>query len=352
MKCIIIVLVYLLVFNACTSSRYRVKYNKQIEKPIIKELKQLKEKKESKNSVNSKISKEKSHTLVSNAEITKKEKKEASFPDSTLESVEMEDKKTGNKIRHSKEPEILQKSRQEKPLKESSGVTKQRDFEWRKIENNAFKVGEKLTFAIKWGIITAGYATLEVRKISKINGRKVYHIVSCARSARFFDNFYKVRDKTESFVDVESICTWRFIKELNEGKYHTKKETIYDQRNHTATIKGKTNKIPPFVQDILSALYYLRTQNIKLGEDYDIDVNTDGKNWSLEVKASKAEIIKTKAGRFKTICVEPFLKEEGIFKQKGRLWIWVTDDVKKMPVLMESKILIGSIVAVLIEVEH
>ncbi len=358
MKNRIVFLVVLLMFSACTSGRYRsiIRKEKKSRKEVRKEEEQKKNKTglvlEKKlpaivripETIEQKNMKENLNSL----ELTRTEKLEIQ----ELSSVKKEedDKQFSASSGAKPKKSVLEKTKTEQ-VSTGKEVEDSTEFKWRKVENNAFKVGEKLTFAIKWGAITAGYSTLEVHEIIEMNGRKVYHIIAKTRSTSFFDKLYKVRDTVETFVDVESLCTWRFRKDLNEGKYHKVKETIYDQRNHTATTKGNVVTVLPFVQDVLSALYYLRTHDIKIGTNYDIDVNTDKKNWSLRVNVLKEEIVKTKAGKFRTICIEPVLREEGIFKQKGRLWIWVTNDDKKIPVLMESKILVGSIVAVLVKLK-
>ncbi|MCK5534715.1 DUF3108 domain-containing protein [bacterium] len=353
MKYKIIFFVFLLMFSACTSGRYRsrIKKDRKYKKVIMQEEKLEKDK-------TKQLSEEKLPTMVRKTEAIDQKKIKESLSSLDIKKTMTEDHEAQKLSSIKKGEDKQQKVKESIPEKDKTEqvfnqkeLAEGKEFKWRKVENNAFRVGEKLTFAIKWGAITAGYSTLEVREILEINGRKVYHIVAKTRSTSFFDKIYKVRDTVETFVDVESICSWRFRKELNEGKYHSLKETIYDQKNHLAITNGNVVKVVPFVQDVLSALYYLRTHDIEVGEKYDIDVNTDKKNWALRVKVSKEEIVKTKAGKFRTVCIEPVLREEGIFKQKGRLWIWVTNDSRKMPVLMESKIMVGSIVAVLVKLK-
>ena len=88
----------------------------------------------------------------------------------------------------------------------------------RVVKNRAFSVGEKLTFNIRYGIIKAGEATMAVAEQLPINeSHEAYRIVSTARSASFFDNFYKVRDSVETFLDTRGLFSWRFEKRLREG---------------------------------------------------------------------------------------------------------------------------------------
>lgn len=210
-------------------------------------------------------------------------------------------------------------------------------------------VGEKLTFSIRWGIITCGYAHMEVREKIRLAGRDTYRIVVLARSAPFFDPFYKVRDRIESYIDRENLYTVRFEKELREGRYRNDTVIIYDHKNRVAYENEYKFKITEGVQDVLSALYYLRTKDLKVGARYEFDVGTDKKTWPLVVNVIKKEEITTPLGKFKTILVIPKLREEGIFKAKGDLKVWLTDDERKIPVKMRSKIDIGSITAILIE---
>ena len=82
--------------------------------------------------------------------------------------------------------------------------------EFRKLENKAFKVGEKLTFDVKYGFVTAGVAVMEIPKIKKISHRKTYYVTFKVNSVPAFDPFYKVRDRYVSYLDVEGLFPWRF----------------------------------------------------------------------------------------------------------------------------------------------
>ena len=116
--------------------------------------------------------------------------------------------------------------------------------------------------------------------------------------------------------------------------------------------KGDTIHIPPFVQDALSALYFVRTQPLHVGDTFRIPHFDNGNLYDLAVIVHKKEKIKVPAGTFQTILVEPLMASEGIFKRKGKLNIWMTDDERRIPVKMTSKIAIGSIGANLARIEN
>lgn len=214
-----------------------------------------------------------------------------------------------------------------------------------------FGAGEKLVFSVQYGLITAGEATLEVRNIANIGGRPCYRIVSDARTNDFFSKFYQVRDRYESCMDTTELYTLRYEKHLREGKFKRDETVDFDQTAHRAKYKDKSVPIPPRTQDVLSALYYVRTLPLEVGQSISIANHTDRKNYPLLVKVHGREHIKVDAGEFDCLVVEPILRGPGVFTQKGRLTVWLTDDERRMPVLMKSKVLVGSISVVLQQVK-
>lgn len=236
---------------------------------------------------------------------------------------------------------------------ESKGELQPRSI-WRKLENKSFKVGEELLFTVKWGIIPGGWATLEVPEEIVLNGRRAYRIISRAWTNSFFDIFYKVRDHNESWMDTEGLCSLGYEKHIREGKHIRDEKVIFDQERSIAQVEGKNEKftINRYTQDVLTAFYFMRTQNLTLGATYSFDVHSNGKNWQLEVKVLNREEVKVPAGKFDCWLIEPFLKYEGIFKHQGRILVWLTADEKKIPVLMKTKIPIGSIDAELLEMRN
>jgi hypothetical protein len=106
--------------------------------------------------------------------------------------------------------------------------------EFRKIENKAFKEGEKLTFDLDYGFVTAGIAVMEIPRIKKISGRNAYHINFEVNSVPSFDMFYKVRDRYESYLDVEGLFPWRFEQHIREGGYTRDFSAFFDHRKGKA----------------------------------------------------------------------------------------------------------------------
>ncbi len=213
------------------------------------------------------------------------------------------------------------------------------------VENVSFGVGEKLSFDINYGFINAGTATMEVSRLIEYEERPCYQIVTRAQSNSFFSTFYKVDDRVESIFDATGMFSWRFEKNLREGGYQSDRSYTFDQYEHWAYYNGDTIEIMPVTQDAISVLYFVRTQDLEVGKSIFVDNFTDGDNYALEVRVLEKETIEVEAGEFDCIVVEPLLQSVGVFRHEGQLKVWLTDDRLKMPVLMKSKVLVGSISA-------
>jgi hypothetical protein len=181
-------------------------------------------------------------------------------------------------------------------------------------------------------------------------GRPTYHLVTTARSSNVFSAFFKVNDRVESYMDTLALHSVRFEKHLREGKYTKDLWVLFDQENHTAQIDGKREcTILEHAQDVLSSFYYVRTLQLDVGQRVFVPNHDNGKNYAMEVQVHRRERVHVDAGTFDCLVLEPVLLGEAVFKQKGRLQVWITDDAVKMPVLMKSEVLVGSIAAVLTE---
>jgi len=212
------------------------------------------------------------------------------------------------------------------------------------------KAGESLRFNVRYGFISAGTAWLEVPEVVDWNGRPSWRLVARAESNGFFDKVYKVRNRIESVWDQERRFSWRYFEDRHEGRFNANDTLMFDPSRGEVRYKdGQTYPIPPEVQDALSSFYFTRFQALPLGGSITFDYHASRKSLPLEVKVLGRQRIKTPAGRFNCIVIEPVLKAGGIFKNKGRLVIWLTDDERRIPVQMRSKVMIGSIAVTLQE---
>ena len=218
-----------------------------------------------------------------------------------------------------------------------------------------FGVGERLSFEIKYGFVSAGTAIMGIPRTVMERGHECYHIVSLAESNSLFPVFFTVKDIAQPFLDVRELIPRRFEKRLREGEFRTQDLVLFDHDRHVALYPRKKDRVVPIssgAQDILSSLYYVRMMDLEVGRSVFIENHADKKNYPLEIRVLKKERVKVPAGEFDCTVVEPVLRSAGLFSQKGRLTVWLSDDEARIPVLMKSKVVIGSISAILTEVEY
>lgn len=218
--------------------------------------------------------------------------------------------------------------------------------------------GETLEYDIYWGMINVGRASLAIDGFITVNSRRVLHIVSEARSSSFINNFYKVDDRNEAWIDAEDLSSHGYFKRLSEGGHFINEWVVFDlpAKRYYGSKMTRKGQVAHFegmleyaVNDVLSALYRLRTMELKTGSSMNMDVNSK-KNWRLSVKAQKTEKIETAYGKKKCLLVEPMVGEEGLFVSKAgkRMLVWITQDELKLPMMLKAEIFIGSVTAKLV----
>ncbi len=226
--------------------------------------------------------------------------------------------------------------------------TKSEVYPLRNIKHNAFRPGEKLTYVVHYGFINAGEAIVELKESPRpIQGRPVWYAVGTGRSLGAFNTFYKVDDRLASLFDAEGVFPWVFSRSVSEGGYEFTQDYVYHQhKREVTTQRKKTHEVPPSVQDMLSAFYYARTfdfSNARVGDVYIIDTFIDDEIWPLRMRYQGKETIKLRNGTYRCLKFQPVVQEGRIFKGNDDLNVWVTDDGNRIPVLVQAKVLVGSI---------
>ncbi|MEL6591889.1 MAG: DUF3108 domain-containing protein [Bacteroidota bacterium] len=229
----------------------------------------------------------------------------------------------------------------------------------RNVQNTTFQKGEFLKYRIHYGIITAGYATLKVEpKTYFFHNRPCHHIVMRGFTHSGFDWFYRVRDVYETYFDETALVPWRFNRHIVEGNFESYTETHFNQYQQSATyINQKKQKIehevPSNIQDVISAYYYARTYydhtSLESGDKISLRNFLDQKTFGLEAVMLKREIIEVEEKKFNAIKFKLLIDESGLVTDGSTIVFWISDDYNKVPLRIESELMIGSLRADLIE---
>jgi hypothetical protein len=222
----------------------------------------------------------------------------------------------------------------------------------RVINQTAFSQGERLVYDVGYSFITAGEAVFSIPAIENYNGRECYQVLFEVNSTPTFSFFYKVEDRYETMLDKKGIFPWRYTQRIREGKYRNDFSAEFDQRSNVATTKKGSYNIPPYVHDVVSAMFYVRTldySQCRPGDRIKLQNFFKDTTYQLAVKYLGMQQVEVEAGLFDCILIEPMIKEGGLFKSEGRIIIWMTNDERKIPVKVSTKIVVGSIDAELRE---
>lgn len=229
-----------------------------------------------------------------------------------------------------------------------------------RIRNEAFKTGETLRYKVlyNWGALwlSAGEVEFRVDK-GEYNGKLCHHLVGQGGTYEKYNWFYKVDDLFEALVDTASLKPYRFTRISNEGNtyiysdcyFNPKKNKVYTltRRKRVQALKADSVSITPCTFDVLTAIYQSRCIDFSRYKVYDtipISLFLDDKVYPVYIRYIGKEVLKTEEfGSFHCIKFKPLLIEGTIFEAGENMTVWVTDDKNRVPLYVETPILVGSI---------
>jgi len=217
------------------------------------------------------------------------------------------------------------------------------------ITNTSFKSGESVNMTVFYSAmgayVGAGEATFTT-SIERYNGKPVYHVVGSGKTFSFFDNFFKVRDRYESYFDTATLQPYKFIRNVDEGGYKIYNNVSFNQAANTAVSTNGIFKITDCMQDVVSAIYYARNINFekyKPGDKIPFDMFLDDEVHHLYLKYMGKEKVKTRYGKFRAIRIKPLLIKGTIFEGGEGMNAWISDDPNHLLLRAESPIVVGSV---------
>jgi len=213
--------------------------------------------------------------------------------------------------------------------------------------------GKNLKFVAKYfGLIPLGEVILKDRGTTDYQGRNVYLLSGEAETHDFFSFFFKAKAKIESFIDKENLHSLLFFQHLEtSNKPDEDKKIIYDQKNHIMEFEGVKRVISPDTQDPLSAIFYMRRQDFEVGKVFDINLNTNQKNYRLLAKIIKRDEFKIDEKKIGIwILKADVRRRDKSPRHSSSFAIWFIDNPSKTPILIKAMTNIGSITARLIKI--
>ena len=258
----------------------------------------------------------------------------------------------------SAEPETVVVGRQPE-LEDSEGFNN-----LRRPPLDPFRVGEKVIHSVRYFSAEAGQLTLEVQPFLEVNSKKSYHFQIGCKTSSLFSKFYSVDDLVDTYMDYENLVPHVYKMSVREtGKLaqsqvyfnHDLLRSNFWEKKYTEKNGQEENKkawdILPFSQNAFSGIFYMRIFNWQVGKQYSFRVSDDEKNVIFKGTALAKEKLETEAGTFNAIKIKTDIISRGALTPSGNIYMWVSDDDRKLLLRIEAEIKIGKIVSEVIEIE-
>lgn len=217
------------------------------------------------------------------------------------------------------------------------------------IHNTTFRPGERISLIVFYNAlglyVNAGTANLTVAA-EKLLNKPVYHITGTGVTNSRYDWIFKVRDRYESYIDTFTLQPYKFIRNVDEGGYKKYENITFNQTSNTAITTKGVYKIPNCIQDVVGAVYYARNidfDKYKPGDKIPFNLFLDNEVYSMYIRYEGKETVKTRYGKFRAIKFKPLLLKGSIFEGGEKMTIYVSDDANKIPLRIESPLLVGSV---------
>jgi hypothetical protein len=221
-----------------------------------------------------------------------------------------------------------------------------------------FRPGERLTYNVTWSVFQAGQVAALLQQSGSDPGD--YQIVTTAQSHGIVSTIYKLDDEYRSLLNPQTMCSGGISKRVVEGRRRKQTEIVFDSSRKLAILdernlakdgeppKHNEEPIPPCVQDVVSAFYYLRAQPMRVGDRIEVPVNDGSKTTMVTVEVQAREQIETAFGQRYAFRVEPAVFGPGsVYKRKGRMLIWFSDDNQRLPLRIKAMLSVGTLTGTL-----
>lgn len=229
------------------------------------------------------------------------------------------------------------------------------------VKHKPFKAGEVLNYQAfyNWGFIWIHAGDVQFKVTDKLyKNEPAYLFESTGNSLKSYDWLYKVRDKFQAVVDKETLLPYFYERNTSEGGYKAYEQYIFNYpkkkifgaiENNDVPFTRDTLNLITCTFDVISAIYFCRSldfNNLKINERIPITTILDNKVYNLYFRYLGKEVIENRdKKKYRCIKFSALMVEGTIFKGGEDIMVWVTDDDNRVPILVEAKILVGSVKA-------
>ncbi len=201
-----------------------------------------------------------------------------------------------------------------------------------------FGVGEVFEYSAKAGFITLGKASMSVTRIETVRGRPAFHFRYHIEGG---NRLFRLNDVNESWTTVDNLVSLRFHQEMNQNdKHRVRKFEIYpDSGFYRQEGVAKTQATPAAPVDDAAIVYYLRTHQLEVGKAYRFDNYFKAAKNPLIVRVHARETMELPDGsKVPCIVLQPMIGDDGLFSNRSDARIWITDDDRRIPVQIRSRL--------------
>jgi len=218
-----------------------------------------------------------------------------------------------------------------------------------------FPAKETLNYAVDWRVFPAATGSIHLEQVGD-----TIKVTASGETIEALNLLFRVSDRFESSFDRKTGCSYGFSKQTIEGRRqvntelkfdYSQKKSFQQEKNLVSGIaKHEEAAIPGCVTDLLSGIFYSASQPIQVGQSFQMPLADALHTLAVTMKPLSREEVKTPAGTFQTIRVQP-IANSGVVKNKGEIWIWYTDDARHLPVQMRARLFWGTLTMRLSSVE-
>jgi len=217
-----------------------------------------------------------------------------------------------------------------------------------------YGVGERINWAMRWGVIEGGNITLNVEEPKVLEGVPVLHYRGVIKSSRLLEFVYKIDDEIISWVRLADHLPLRHEIHQNESGRQGKRVVVFDPEGAKAKFFAKArlkdgrveehlreDPVTNLAQDIFGAMYFYRFIDRRDGITFPI--HDRWRNWANQLTYLGEETIRVPAGEFKTLHYKLLPRVQGFLAPQGDVEVWLRDDPTKVLVRFKAKIKVGSV---------